>query len=287
MRKQIIGSLVLLIALFFVSTSVSAQLETPAPSPSAKLETKVGLTDVHIAYSRPSKKGRTLFAADGLVPFNKLWRTGANQATKITFGDAVMVDGKKLDAGDYAILSKPTATSFEVMFYPYESGSWGSYREKTPAVTAKAKTTKLNHTVETFTIDVNNYTMESAHLVMMWGNMMAEVPFTVEVKDRVMADIDRMMAGPSANDYYRAASFMYEAKTDMNKALSYIQKANMLNGDSPKFWQVRREALILGELGRKKEAIEKAKMSLELAKKAGNDDYVRMNEQSIKEWSRK
>ncbi|PHI19624.1 dihydrolipoamide dehydrogenase [Lewinellaceae bacterium SD302] len=287
MRKQIFGSFVLLFALFFASTTVSAQLQTPAPSPFAKMETKVGLTDVHVEYSRPGMKGRTIFAEDGLVPFGQIWRTGANQATKITFGNDVMVAGAEVKGGSYAVLTKPMKDEWEVMFYPYETGNWGSYREKTPAATVSAKTMNVPGKVENFTIMLDEHTLDGANIYMMWDETMVALPIKTTAKEDVMASIDRIMAGPSANDYYQAASFMHSAKGDMNKALTYIQKANMMNADDPKFWQVRREALILGELGRKKEAIAKAKMSKELAMKAGNDDYVRMNEQSIKEWSRK
>jgi hypothetical protein len=287
MRKQIISGLVLLFVLAFVSsTNLQAQLNTPSASPGAKVETTVGLTDVHLTYSRPSKKGRTIFAAEGLVPYGSVWRTGANQASKITFGDAVMINGTKLEAGDYAILSKPGADAFEVMFFPYESGSWNSYLEKTPAVTVKGKVSKLTNSVESFTMDINNYQMEGAHLVMMWDRTKVEVPFKVEVKERVMADIEAMMAGPSGNDYYQAASFMLDAGGDMDKALTYIQKANMMSKDDPRYWMVRREALILAELGRKTEAVKKAEESLALAEKAGNADYVRLNKDSIKEWKK-
>lgn len=286
MRKQFFCGMLMLLSLFFVST-IQAQLRTPAASPSAKLETTVGLTDVHVEYSRPSMKGRTIFAADGLVPYGDIWRTGANQATKITFSDDVMINDAKLEAGSYAILTKPDMSKFEVMFFPYEGGRWSSYVEKTPAVTVNGKVSKLNSSVETFTIDVNNYMMEGAHLVIMWDKTKVEVPFKVNVKERVMKDIDRVLAGPAAGDYYQSATFMYDAGGDMNKALTYIQKANKMMGDSPRFWMVRREALILAKLGRKEEAIKAAKRSMELAEKAGNKDYVRMNEKSIKEWSRK
>lgn len=286
MRKHILPGLMALLTLFCFTPELTAQLRTPSASPKAKLETTVGLTDVHVEYSRPSKRGRTIFAADGLVPFGKVWRTGANQATKITFGDDVIINDQKVEAGDYAILSKPSKDGFQVMFFPYESGSWSSYLEKEPAVTAGAKVSRLSQPVETFTIDVNNYAMESAHLVMSWDMLRAEVPFKVMVKERVMKEIDRVMAGPSANDMYQAASFMLDAEGDMNKALTYIQKANGMM-DSPRFWMVRREAQILAALGRNKEAIAKAEESLRLAEKAGNDDYVRLNKNSIKEWSRR
>lgn len=280
MRKQLFSLTVAALALLF-TTGLTAQISTPSASPGAKLETTVGLTDVHVEYSRPQMKGRTIFAADGLVPFGEVWRTGANQATKITFGDDVMVGGNEVPAGSYAVLSKPMADMWEVMFFPYESGSWNSYTEKTPAVTVKAKSMKTGMKCEAFTIDVQNYTMDGADIVMMWANTMVAVPVKTKVKEAVMAEIDRVMAGPSMNDYYNAASFVND-NGDKKVALEYINKAVEMGGDSPRFWMVRRQGLILADLGMKKEAMAAFTKSMELAKAAGNMDYVRMNEKSLK-----
>lgn len=285
MRKQLFSTFLVLFALL-LATPGQAQVQTPAPSQFAKMETTVGLTEVHLAYSRPSMKGRTIFGEGGLVPYDQIWRTGANSATKITFGDDVMISGAKLAGGSYAVLTKPGKSSWTIMFFPYESGSWNSYVEKSPAAMVTALATTTNHAIETFTIDVNHLTMEGAHLVFSWDKTTVAVPFTVEVKDRVMANIDRVMAGPSSGDYYQAASFMNDAGLDNEKALDYIQKANGMM-DSPRFWMVRREALILADLGRTSDAIATAKKSMELAREAGNADYVRLNEKSIAEWSRR
>ena len=104
-------------------------------------------------------------------------------------------------------------------------------------------------------------------------------------RENVLAAIDRVMAGPSTNDYFQAATFLSDADIDDAKALEYIQKANAMSGEEPRYWMVRREAVILHKLGRTEEAVEAAKKSMELAQAAGNMDYVRMNEQSIEEWS--
>jgi len=275
----------LLTVLSFCSLSlVQAQIETPAPSPSAEVEQVVGLTEIEINYSRPGVKGRTIFAKDGLVPFGKMWRTGANAATQISFDDDIVLGGTALEEGEYAILTKPMADKWEVMLYPYESGSWGSYVDKKPAATITAKTQKTAMPIESFTIAINNLKMESATLDMMWENTLVSIPIEVEVKERVMENIEEVMSGPSQNDYYAAASFLHESGADLDKALEYIQKAN---AKDPKFWQVRREALILADMGKYNKAIDAAKKSKELAMKANNEDYVRMNDKSIEEWMTK
>ena len=275
----------LTLCLVLLTAGLHAQIVSPPPSPTVKLETTIGLTDVMLEYSRPGAKGRTLFAADGLVPYGEIWRTGANLATKLTFSAPVMVAGEEVPAGSYAILSRPTAEQWEVMMFPYEGGNWTSYVEKAPAVTVTATPEESGTNVETFTIDVANYTMDAADIVIKWGNTMVALPVVSNAKEDVMASIDRVMAGPSANDYYQAATFLSDSEDgDNEKALEYIQKATSM-GDQPAYWMVRREAIILNNLGKKTEAVEAAKKSKTLAEAAGNMDYVRMNEQSIEEWS--
>ncbi|NJC28442.1 DUF2911 domain-containing protein [Neolewinella antarctica] len=276
MRKQFFTLL-----LAFTAFGLTAQINTPSPSPMVKMETVVGLTDVHVEYSRPGMKGRTIFAADGLVPYGEIWRTGANQATKITFAEDVMVGGQEVKAGSYAVLTKPAADQWEVMLFPYESGSWNSYVEQTPAATVMAKTMSTGSEVETFTIDVRNYTTDAADLVMMWGNTAAMLPIQTNAKEAVQASIERVMAGPSMNDYFNAATFTAE-NGDANEALKMIMAANAMAGDNPRYWMLRRQGLIQEQLGMKDEAKKSFEMSLEKAKENDNMDYVRMNEQSLK-----
>ncbi len=173
------------------------------------------------------------------------------------------------------------------MFFADEGGNWSSYLEKTPALTVTAPVKKNAMKVETFTINIGELSTDAAHLEMYWGNTMVAVPMKVEVDSRVKADIDRVMAGPSVNDYYSAASYMADANQDMDKALMYIQKANEMSKDAPKFWMLRRESLIQAALGNKTEAITAAEMSMKLAEAAGNQDYVRMNRASLMEWKQK
>ncbi|TXF90907.1 DUF2911 domain-containing protein [Neolewinella aurantiaca] len=279
MRKQFFTFAIAIMAILFTN-GLSAQLSTPSASPLAKVETVIGMTDFHATYSRPGKKGRDLFSKDGLVPTGEIWRTGANQATKLTFGGDVTVGGKEVKAGDYAILTKPMGSTWEVMMYPYESGSWNSYVEKTPAVTVSIKATESALSLETFTITTMNHTMDGADVIFAWGNTMAALPVKTSAKKDVMDQIERVMAGPSMNDYYQAASFLAD-NGDNKKGLEYIKKANEMAGDDARFWMVRRQGLIEESLGMKKEAMASFKKSLELAEKAGNMDYVRMNKKSL------
>ncbi len=282
-QKILIMKNLILITLLFVGFTLNAQIKTPSASPMAKIEQEVGLTTIMVEYSRPGVKGRDIFSADGLVPFGKVWRTGANQATKVSFSNAVKIDGKEVPAGSYAVLSIPSATSWAVHFYNYEKSSFSSYLEADPALIVTAKPTKLNKAVESFTIAVDHVSSDGAHLTMAWDKTKVAIPISVDSDATVMANIDAVLSGPSKGDYYNAANYYHTAGKDLNKALEWVNMATA--GDDPKFWQVRRKALILADLGKVKEATAAAQKSMELAKAAGNDDYVRMNEKSIKEWS--
>lgn len=268
-----------------LTIDANAQVRTPAASPFSKLTQMVGLTEVTIEYSRPSVKDRTVFAENGLQPYGEWWRVGANQATKITFSEDVKVGGKELKAGAYAILAKPAASDWTVNFYKYETGNWESYRDMEPTVSLMLKPTKLNDMVETFDIDVNNITNSDATIDLRWEKTKVSIPLSTMTEKQVMASIERTMAGPSGNDYYAAASYLLSEKKDLTKALEWVQKANSMG--EPRFWMVRTEALILAELGKTKEAIAAAEKSKKLAQEAGNAQYVSMNEESIKEWSKK
>jgi hypothetical protein len=271
-----------------IALPLSAQIQTPAPSPTAEVKTKVGLTDVTLLYSRPSIKGRVVFSADktAVVPFGSMWRTGANSATKISFGDDITVGGVAIKKGDYALFTSPGATEWKVMFFKYDSPGAGDYGDKTAVATWTLKPQKLSEKVETFTLDINDQTLDKANINIIWENTKVSIPVSADVDAKVKASIDRVMAGPSSNDYSAAATYYLTTKKELNKALEWIQKANAMTAKEPQFWTLRTESLILAELGKKKEAIDVAMKSLAAAKEAKNQDYINMNEASIAQWKK-
>lgn len=275
----------LFVFVVLASFTLQAQINTPAPSPSSTLMQTVGLTDVTVDYSRPSMRGRTIFG--DLVPYDKLWRTGANARTKVTFSNDVVVDGQTLKAGTYALYTKPGATTWEVMFYTETDGG-GTPREWDDSKVA-AKTTvpaiKMPEgiVIETFTITIDDLTSSSANLGMMWADIYAAVNFQVATDAAVEKDIARALAGPSAGDYYAAATYYASEGKDINKAKEWMDKA-MAMTEKPAFWQLRQQSLIQAKAGDTKGAIATAKKSLEASKEAGNDDYIKMNTDSLKEW---
>ena len=275
--------LLLFVCAISATIAAQAQLSTPAPSPSQKIEQTVGLTDVTLEYSRPSMKGRKIFG--GLVPYDQIWRTGANANTKITFSQPVMVGGKKLEAGSYAIYTKPGAQSWEFYFYS-DASNWGTPQEWDDAkVAAKVNATPypMPMSVESFTMTFDDVKSDSANLGLIWENVYISVPITFETDKQVTASISQVMAGPSANDYYSAAVYYLEANKDIGKAKMWIDKAIELR-EQPAFWYHRQQSLIYAKAGDKKGAIAAAKKSLELADAAGNSDYVALNTKSLKEW---
>ena len=275
--------LVVLFCAVGFTLGTTAQIKTPQPSPSAKLEQKVGLTDITVVYSRPSMKGRTIFG--NLVPFDKMWRTGANANTIVTFGDDVKIGGKDLPKGDYALYTKPGQDSWDVIFYK-NTENWGTpkeWKDSEVALETTVTPVKSPMTIETFTIMFSDLTNNDAHMNLIWENTIAPIKIEVPTQKIASESIDTAMKGLSGNDYYAAASYYLDEKKDLDKALTWIDKAVELRGDDA-FWILRKKSLIEAELGKKKDAISTAKKSLAAAEKAGNADYVKLNKDSLKEW---
>lgn len=280
--KKVLAS----ITLFLVCLPTFAQVKTPQASPKASVTQTVGLTEVVIDYSRPSAKGRTIFG--DLVTFGKLWRTGANQNSMVTFSDDVVIDGKTLKKGKYAIFTTPKADSWEVFFYT-DTQNWGNpenWDESKVALKTSVKPETLNRNVETFTIAINNLDNNFAHLEISWEKTIVAVKFEVPTNKTAMASIEKALNGPSKEDYYAAGTYFFQSNGDVKKALEYVNKALDMSTEKP-FWQLRQKSLIQAKLGDKKGAIETAKASLTAAEAAKNNDYVKMNKESIAEWSKK
>ncbi len=281
--------IIFLLATLIANYVIHAQVKTPQPSPHATVSQVVGLTDVTLDYSRPSVKGRTVFG--DLVPFGKTWRTGANANTTVTFSDDVVIGGTTLKKGKYALYTVPKAEVWDVIFYS-DSDNWGNpeqWNDKSVALRATATPITLGNFVETFTLSVNNLTNDTATLDIAWEKTMVSVKFQVPTQKTAMASIDKALAGPTAGDYFSSAQYFFQSNGDLNKALEYVNKALTMvkSGEDVPYWQLRLRSLIQAKLGDKKGAIETAKLSLAAATTAKNDDYVKMNNDSIKEWSKK
>ena len=275
---------VLFVCALTLMFSANAQLETPQPSPFSKVEQKVGLTDVTIEYSRPGVKGRKIFG--GLEAYGTVWRTGANANTTIDFSDDVTIGDSTLKAGKYAMFTKLEEKTWEVMFYTdtNNSGVPQNWDDTKVAASMKVNVNEIPFNVETFTIDINNITTSGGTIDMIWEKSYVAIPFSVPTDKKVSASIDKIMAGPSANDYYSAAVYTLSTDKNLDKAMDWIDKAVELTKDQPRFWYLRQQSLIHAANGDKKGAIAAAKKSLEGAEKAKNNAYIKMNTDSLKEW---
>lgn len=281
MKKLLIFTL-----LFSLTLGMNAQVTTPQPSPLSKVQQRVGLTDITIEYSRPGVKDRKIFGE--LEAYDKIWRTGANKNTIITFSDPITFGGERIKPGSYALYTMPGESSWNVYLYG-ETENWGvpeKWDKNKIVAMAKAEIIKLPFQVETFTIDINNIRNGSASLDLMWENVYVSIPFEVPTDDKVLASINKALnVDPTAQDYYAAAVYYLQENKDINQAKIWIDKSMSMT-ESPAFWQLRQQSIIYAKSGDKQGAIVIAKKSLDGAKKAGNDQYIKFNQDSIAEWSK-
>ncbi|TDE07215.1 DUF2911 domain-containing protein [Flavobacterium sandaracinum] len=277
--------IIIVFAIIIANFTIEAQVKTPQSSPKSTIMQAVGLTDVEINYSRPSARGRAVFG--NLIPFGKVWRTGANENTTVSFSDDVVIDGKTLKKGTYSLFTVPKIESWEIIFYK-TTDNWGNpeeWKEDNVALRATVKPETLNKSVETFTIGISGLDNNFAFLEIYWENSYAAVKFEVPTQQKATANIEKALSGPTSADYFSAAQFLFQSNGDTAKALVYVNKALDMTKDKP-FWYNRLKSLIQAKLGDKKGAIETAKASLAAAEIAKNQDYVKMNKDSIAEWSK-
>jgi hypothetical protein len=278
--------IIFVLAVFISQFVAEAQIKTPQTSPKSVINQMVGLTEVEINYSRPGAKGRPVFG--NLVPFGKLWRTGANENTTISFSDDVIIDGKTLKKGKYALYTVPRIESWDVIFYT-TTDNWGlpqEFNEANVALKTTVKEEALSKSVENLTITIGNLETNSATLEIAWENSSVALKFDVPTQKTAMASIEKVLSGPTANDYYAAANYLFQTNTDLPKSLVYVNKSLEMSKEKP-FWYLRLKSVIQARMGDKSGAIESAKLSLEAAEAAKNQDYVKMNKDSIAEWSKK
>ena len=276
------------ILLILTSFTSYSQLKTPSASTASEIEQVVGLTEIEIDYNRPSKKGRNIFG--NLVPYGKIWRTGANSGTEISFSTDVTINGQNIKEGTYSIFSIPNKDNWEIILYA-DTDLWSVPRnwDETKIIFQSNFKTNMNNgkSVETFTISFDNITNNDFDLVFSWDDTYVIVPINVPTRSLVDNQIKSIMSdNPKSSDYYSAAIYYLQENNKLDVALDWMNKAiDMI--ENPRFFQLRQFSLILAANGKYREAIKVAKKSLELSIQANNQDYVKMNNDSISEWSKK
>ncbi|MCU0383423.1 MAG: DUF2911 domain-containing protein [Cyclobacteriaceae bacterium] len=277
----------LLFAMLILAAFVAeAQVVTPQPSPAASVSTVVGLTDVKVDYSRPRTKGRKIFGdgPDFITPYGKIWRTGANNGTKITFSDDVTVEGTKVTKGEYLIFTWPGATEWTVALYKdiKIGGDTENYDKANEAANFKVKPTKLTEKVEMFTVNITDIAVDnkSAKVELAWENTSVKFSIGVDYDAKVMKSIETSTKVAPGN-YANAAIYYAENGKDLNQALVWINEAVKANPKA--FWYVHQKAKIQAKLGDVKGAKETANESIRLAKENGDDfGYIKLNEDFLK-----
>ncbi len=276
---------ILVIAFLCTCVLLEAQIQTPAASPPASVSTQVGLTDIKINYFRPRAKDRKIFGTDAnvLVPYGKIWRTGANSGTRIEFSDDVTVEGKPVKKGEYLILTWPGATEWTISIYKDVAlgGNMGGYKEENDAAKFTVKPGKLTEKVDAFTINITDIAPDnkSAKIELAWENTSVKFTVGVSFDEKVMASI-KANTQVNPGNYFQAAVYYLETGKDLKQALEWITKAADANPNA--YWVTHQKAKIQKALGDKAGAKATATASLESAKKAGNRDYEMMNQDLIK-----
>ena len=265
------------VTVFSFTSSYAQTLKTPAPSPTTTVVQDFGLSNIELSYSRPAMKGRKIFG--DLVPFGQVWRTGANTATTLTFGDEVTIAGTKIKAGKYGVLTIPDAKEWTLIITKQtDVTSPAAYKQDQDVVRVKVAPAELPFNIESFTMGFGNITANSCVLQIMWDNQYIQTEISTDVESKVMAQIKSVME-KDTKPYYNAAMYYVDNGKDLNQALVWFDKAVELNPTA--FWIQYQRASCLAKLGKKADAIAGATKSLELAKKASNGDYVTLNEKLL------
>ena len=262
----------LLNAVLLLSLANAQTLNTPQPSPTQTIKQNFSLGSIELNYSRPAKKGRKIMGE--LVPFGKVWRTGANNATTLTFTDDVTIGGTEVKAGKYGLLSIPNADKWTIIISKdVNISSPSAYKAENDVVRLQADVVKTPFTVENFTINFANITGSSCNVEMMWENTYVSFVVTAGTDAKVMKQIDNAM-NKDNKPYFNAASYYYDNDKDLNQALAWVNKAVENNKEA--YWMTMLKARIHLKLGDKAAAKSAANTTIELATKGKNDDYIKM-----------
>jgi Protein of unknown function (DUF2911)/Tetratricopeptide repeat len=274
--KKLFITAITVFTLFFADAQT---LTTPQPSPTQTVKQNFGLSSIELSYSRPGIKGRKIFG--DLVPYGKVWRTGANNATTITFGDTVLIEGHKVSPGKYGLLTIPDAANWTVIISKQtDVTSPASYKQDQDVVRVNAQPVTLPFAVETFTISFDEVKSNSCNIGFLWDNVYVSIPVSTDVESKVMKQISDVMNNDN-RPYFNAALYYIDNGKDLNKAVEWLDKAYAQDPDA--FWVLYQKARALSKLGKKAEALATSNKSIEIAKKEKNDDYVALNEKLQKE----
>jgi tetratricopeptide (TPR) repeat protein len=241
------------------------------------------LTFVEVYYSRPNNNDREIFG--GLVPYGKLWRTGANAVTKIKFSKPVTLGGKEIPAGEYVLFTIPTADEWTIIVSKdAKVQSTADYKEANDAARITAKPESIPDTIETFTIGLGDVKGASATLNIVWDKTRVPVKLTTDDVEQISKQLDAVVSERTPLDprtAYQAAAFYYDNNKDMKQAAKWIDQALEKNPDA--YFMHYKKAQIQAKLGNKKEAVASAQKAIDILKKgkAPDESAIRNAQQII------
>lgn len=277
-------------AMALISTMAFSQINVPLPSPPGSVSSQVGITDVTIDYFRPKVKGRKIFGpgSDYLQPYGNIWRTGANSGSKLTLSTEATIAGQKVEAGEYLIFTIPGKDEWSFMLYSDLSigGNVAAYDKEKEVLRTTVEPMSLDNPVETLTFNISDISADNkqAKIQMSWADVSIKVPMEVDFHDAVMKEISAKTQVNPGN-YTAAASYYLQAGEDLGQALEWMNKYLSMDGNDGHFWHIHTKAKILAKMGKKKEAMEAAKESMEKAENYPNGDfgYIKRNKDLIAE----
>ncbi len=273
-------SLLILLTIGLFSFSFAQDLKLPALSPGQKLTQDFSTSTIEVTYSRPSIRGRKIFG--DLVPYGSVWRTGANSATKVKFGEDVTIGNIEVKAGEYALYTIPGKDEWEVIFNRGTS-NWGNagYNKDEDVARLKVKPMTLANTVSSFTIEVANITFSTCTIDLTWEKTGVSIPIKANNEARLSASIEKAINNPSV-PYWQAANYYYETNQKLDVAYEYVTKALEQNPKAFYMWHMK--AKLAMKLHKYDEAKMAAEKSIETAQgSAFEADYVRNNQKILDE----
>ena len=276
MKKTILS--IVTVAMLFLGTELSqAQVKLPPASSTTTIIQGLGIKNIILSYQRPSAKGRKVFG--GLVPYSEIWRTGANNIPTITLDEDLTIEGNAVPAGTYGLFTIPTPTEWTVILSKNPK-QWGAYQYKKEDdfLRFKVKPQKLTNKVETFTITFEDVTTNSTNISLAWENTRVAFAITTDQSKEIMDSIEEAMEGEK-KPYFQAAQYYFNNNLDIKKAVDWIKLADEGNTNAPhiKYWKSR----ILAKGGDKAGAKKSAQEGIEMATKAKNGEYIKLNTEAL------
>ncbi|NIS39133.1 DUF2911 domain-containing protein [Candidatus Saccharibacteria bacterium] len=271
-----------LLAASLAGESLLAQ-KLPRLSPSASVSQTIGLTDVTITYSRPGVKGREIWG--GLVPYDKIWRTGANEATTISFSDDAKINGQPIAAGKYALFTIPGKEEWTIIFNK-EHEQWGTYNynNEKDALRIQVKPETVSEHQERMAFSFTNLQNNSATVELRWENL--RVPFNIQVNvhEKAMANAREAMANLEEDDWgtaYSCASYCLESGKNLEEGLEWVNKSISIKEN---YLNLSAKAKLLAKLGRQQDAIAAAEKAIKVGKASEDGPDTAEMENLLSEW---